>query len=137
LIGKFIFQHESVNKIESINFSGILILNNQNGHLCLTWQKKLRAHRILCFSMVFKLTIWIFSVVLNTTFYFHSQVLWPRNKIVFSIFISLSMPLTGLSLEMYIFHFEAISLSTHISGSKRPIFTNLDSLERSWPVDGS
>jgi hypothetical protein len=33
------------------------------------------------------------------------------------------MPLTGLSLEMYIFHFEAISLSTHISGSKRPIFT--------------
>jgi hypothetical protein len=33
------------------------------------------------------------------------------------IFISPSMPLTGLSLEMYIFHFEAISLSTHISGS--------------------
>jgi hypothetical protein len=52
-------------------------------------------------------------------------------------FISLSMSLTGLSLEMYIFHFEAISLSTHISGSKRPIFTNLDSLERSWPIDGS
>jgi hypothetical protein len=47
------------------------------------------------------------------------------------------MPLTGLSLEMYIFHFEAISLSTHISGSKRPIFTNLDSLERPWDVDGS
>jgi hypothetical protein len=47
------------------------------------------------------------------------------------------MPLTGLSLEMYIFHFEAISLSTHISGSKRPIFKNLDSLERPWHVDGS
>jgi hypothetical protein len=47
------------------------------------------------------------------------------------------MPWTGLSLEMYIFRFEAISLSTHISGSKRTIFTNLDSLERSWPVDGS
>jgi hypothetical protein len=40
------------------------------------------------------------------------------------------MPLTGLSLEMYIFHFEAISLSTHISGSKQPIFTYLGSLER-------
>jgi hypothetical protein len=53
------------------------------------------------------------------------------------IFISLSMSLTGLSVEMYIFHFEAISLSTHISGSKRPIFTNLDSLERPWPTDGS
>jgi hypothetical protein len=39
-------------------------------------------------------------------------------------------------LEMYIFHFEAISLSTHISGSKQPIFTNLDSLERPWHVDG-
>jgi hypothetical protein len=47
------------------------------------------------------------------------------------------MPLTGLSLEMYIFHFEAISLSTHISGSKRPIFTYLGSLERPWSVDGS
>jgi hypothetical protein len=47
------------------------------------------------------------------------------------------MPLTGLSLEMYIFHFEAISLSTHISGSKRSIFTYLGSLERPWPVDGS
>jgi hypothetical protein len=46
------------------------------------------------------------------------------------------MPLTGLSLEMYIFHFEAISLSTHISGSKRLISTFLGSLERSWPVDG-
>jgi hypothetical protein len=46
------------------------------------------------------------------------------------------MPLTGLSLEMYIFHFEAISLSTHISGSKQPIFTYLGSLERPWPVDG-
>jgi hypothetical protein len=34
------------------------------------------------------------------------------------LFISPSMPLTGLSLEMYSFHFEAISLSTHISGSK-------------------
>jgi hypothetical protein len=45
-------------------------------------------------------------------------------------FISPSMPLTGLSLEMYIFHFEAISLSTHISGSKRPIFTNLVLFER-------
>jgi hypothetical protein len=47
------------------------------------------------------------------------------------------MPLTGLSLEMYIFHFEAISLSTHISDSKRPFFKNLDSLERPWHVDGS
>jgi hypothetical protein len=46
------------------------------------------------------------------------------------IFISPSMPLTGLSLEMYIFHFEAISLSTHISGSKRPIFTILVLFER-------
>jgi hypothetical protein len=45
-------------------------------------------------------------------------------------FISPSMPLTGLSLEMYIFHFEAISLSTHISGSKRPIFTILVLFER-------
>jgi hypothetical protein len=50
--------------------------------------------------------------------------------------LSLSMSLTDLSFEMYIFHFEAISLSTHISGSKRPIFTNLESLERFWPVDG-
>jgi hypothetical protein len=47
------------------------------------------------------------------------------------------MSLTGLSLEMYIFHFEAISLSPHISGSKRPIFTNLDSLEMPWRIDGS
>jgi hypothetical protein len=47
------------------------------------------------------------------------------------------MPLSGLSLDMYIFHFEAISLSTHDSGSKRPIFKNLDSLERPWHVDGS
>jgi hypothetical protein len=47
------------------------------------------------------------------------------------------MPLTGLSLELYIFHFEAIFLSTHISGSKQPIFTYLGSLERPWPVDGS
>jgi hypothetical protein len=54
-----------------------------------------------------------------------------------SVFVSLSMFLTGLSLEMYIFHFEAISLSTHISGFKRPIFINLDSLERPWPIDGS
>jgi hypothetical protein len=46
------------------------------------------------------------------------------------------MPLTGLSLEMYIFHFEAISMSTHIFGSKRPISTYLGSLERPWPVDG-
>jgi hypothetical protein len=53
------------------------------------------------------------------------------------LIISLSMSLTGLNLEMYIFHFEAISLSTHISGSKRPIFTNLDSMERPWPIDGS
>jgi hypothetical protein len=53
-----------------------------------------------------------------------------------AFFISPSMPLTGLSLEMYIFHFEAISLSTHISGSKRPISTYLGSLERPWPVDG-
>jgi hypothetical protein len=53
------------------------------------------------------------------------------------VFISPSMPLTGLSLGMYIFHFEAIFLSTHISGSKRPIFTYLGSLERPWPVDGS
>jgi hypothetical protein len=52
-------------------------------------------------------------------------------------FISLSMPLTGLSLEMHIFHSEANSLSTHISGSKRPIFTYLGSLESPWPVDGS
>jgi hypothetical protein len=51
--------------------------------------------------------------------------------------ISLSMSLTGLSLEIYIFHFEAIGLATHISGYKRAIFTNFDSLERSWPVDGS
>jgi hypothetical protein len=56
---------------------------------------------------------------------------------IYHLFItSPSMPLTGLSLDMYIFHFEAISLSTHISGSKRPIFTNLDSLERLWHVDG-
>jgi hypothetical protein len=48
-----------------------------------------------------------------------------------------SMSLTGLSLEMYIFHFEANSLFTHISGFKRPIFTNLGSLERPWPIDGS
>jgi hypothetical protein len=47
------------------------------------------------------------------------------------------MPLIGLSLEMYIFHFEAIFLSTHISGSKQPIFTYFGSLERPWPVDGS
>jgi hypothetical protein len=52
------------------------------------------------------------------------------------IIISLSMSLTGLCLEMYIFHFEAISLSTHIFGPKRSIFTNLDSLERPWPIDG-
>jgi hypothetical protein len=38
---------------------------------------------------------------------------------------------------MYIFHYEAISLSTHISGFKRPIFTNLDSLEKPRPIDGS
>jgi hypothetical protein len=53
------------------------------------------------------------------------------------IIISLSISLTGLSLEMYIFHFEAIYLSTHISGSRRPIFTNLDLLKRPWPIDGS
>jgi hypothetical protein len=41
------------------------------------------------------------------------------------------------SLEMYIFHFEAISMSIDISGSKRPIFTNIDSLERPWLIDGS
>jgi hypothetical protein len=52
-------------------------------------------------------------------------------------FISLSMSLAGLSLEMYIFHFEAISLSIRISGSKRAVFTNLDSLEWPWPIDGS
>jgi hypothetical protein len=39
----------------------------------------------------------------------------------FFIILSLSMSLTGLSLELFIFHFEAIPLSTHISGSKRPI----------------
>jgi hypothetical protein len=62
----------------------------------------------------------------------------PRDRrFFFSFFISPFMPLTGLSLEIYIFHFEAISLSTHISGSKRPIFTYLGSLERPWPVDGS
>jgi hypothetical protein len=47
------------------------------------------------------------------------------------------MYLTGLSLEMYIFHFEAISMSTHISVSKRPIFTYKGFLERPWPIDGS
>jgi hypothetical protein len=47
------------------------------------------------------------------------------------------MSLPGLSLEMYIFHFEVISLSTHISGSEQPIFTHLGSLERPWPLDGS
>jgi hypothetical protein len=31
------------------------------------------------------------------------------------------MSLPALSLEMYISHFKAISLSTHISGSKRRI----------------
>jgi hypothetical protein len=46
--------------------------------------------------------------------------------------ISPSMSLTGLSLEMCIFHFKAISLSTLISRSKRPIFTYLGSLERTW-----
>jgi hypothetical protein len=50
------------------------------------------------------------------------------------LIINLFMSLTGLSLEMYIFHFEAIAFSTHISGSKRPNFTNLVSLERPWPV---
>jgi hypothetical protein len=44
------------------------------------------------------------------------------------------MSLTGSSLEMYIFHFEAIPLSTLISGFKPPIFTYLGSFERPLPV---
>jgi hypothetical protein len=78
---------------------------------------------------------------LSTQFYFNVNV--PENNtkkqffIIIIIIICLSMSLTGLSLEMYIFHFEAISLSTHISGSKRPIFTNLDSLEIHWSINGS
>jgi hypothetical protein len=46
------------------------------------------------------------------------------------------MPLTGLSLEMYIFQFEAISLSTHIYGSKQPRPWPTGQ-PRPWPVDGS
>jgi hypothetical protein len=43
---------------------------------------------------------------------------YTRRTSASDFFISPFMSLTGLSLEMYIFHFEAISLSTHISGSK-------------------
>jgi hypothetical protein len=39
-----------------------------------------------------------------------------------------------LATAPYFFHFKAIPLSPHIFGFKRPIFTYLGSLERSWPV---
>jgi hypothetical protein len=58
---------------------------------------------------------------------------------VVPIFISPSMPLTGLSLEMYIFHFEAISLST-LHSYHRFQATDLHKfglVGKAWPVDGS
>jgi hypothetical protein len=66
------------------------------------------------------------------------RVVFIGSRTFFSIFfISPLLSLTGFSLGMNIFHFEAFSCPHENLGSKQLIFTYLGSLERSWPVDGS
>ena len=50
------------------------------------------------------------------------------------IIISPFMYLTGISLEMNIFHL-VVSMLAHISGSECPIFTLLVSLDRFWVAE--
>jgi hypothetical protein len=47
------------------------------------------------------------------------------------------MFLTGYSLGMNFFTLGLFRCLQENLGSKQPIFTNLGSLEKSWPVDGS